>query len=398
MLKKVIGIAVGGLLLAGCGATSDLPAKDEVLGSSYKMIEQEAAKTTVRMYMWGGDDGINAYIDEYVAPKLKKEHQITLKRVPIETADIIQKLRAEKTAGKDTGVIDIVWINGDNFRNAKKDGLLYGDIARVLPNIKQVDAAAQASDSGTKTEGLEAAWGKVQFALHYDQASVAKPPMDLNELKDWVKANPGKFTYPEVTDFTGNAFVRHVMYGVESNETLKNPKSDFKKTWAYLNDLKPYLWKEGKTYPKTLAQLDQLYAKGDVAFTMGFNERRAEQEVASGTFPEETRPLILEEGSIASTHFLSVPFNAPNPKGALVAINELLSADAQLKKYDATHWGDGTSLDLSTLTSTEQQAFKDVPAAKSTPTPDAFEGKVRAELDPEFFEVIRKDWPERVAR
>lgn len=397
MMKQMIGIAATGLFLAGC-ASPAAPVQEKVLGSSYTSIEKDANETTVRMYMWGGDEGINAYIDEYVAPKLKKEHKITLKRVPIETADLIQKLRAEKKAGKKTGVIDVVWINGDNFRNAKKDGLLYGEITKVLPNMKYVDPQAQGSDSGTPTDHLEAAWGKVQYTFHYDQASVAKPPKDLQQLKSWVKQNPGKFTYPEVTDFTGNAFVRHVMYGVESKETLKDPKADFKKTWAYLNELKPYLWKEGKTYPKTLAQLDQLYAKGSVAFTMGFNERRAEQEVKSGTFPKETRPLVLTEGSIASTHFLSIPFNAPNPKGALVTINTLLSPDAQLKKFDGTYWGDGTSLDLTTLSSTEKQAFEDVPAAESTPKPAAFEDKVRAELDPAFFDVIRKDWPERVAR
>ncbi|MCK2157847.1 ABC transporter substrate-binding protein [Exiguobacterium sp. 17-1] len=397
MMKQMIGIAATGLFLAGC-ASPAAPVQEKVLGSSYTSIEKDANETTVRMYMWGGDEGINAYIDEYVAPKLKKEHKITLKRVPIETADLIQKLRAEKKAGKKTGVIDVVWINGDNFRNAKKDGLLYGEITKVLPNMKYVDPQAQGSDSGTPTDHLEAAWGKVQYTFHYDQASVAKPPKDLQQLKSWVKQNPGKFTYPEVTDFTGNAFVRHVMYGVESKETLKDPKADFKKTWAYLNELKPYLWKEGKTYPKTLAQLDQLYAKGSVAFTMGFNERRAEQEVKSGTFPKETRPLVLTEGSIASTHFLSIPFNAPNPNGALVTVNTLLSPDAQLKKFDGTYWGDGTSLDLTTLSSTEKQAFEDVPAAESTPKPAAFEDKVRAELDPAFFDVIRKDWPERVAR
>ncbi|AFS70101.1 MULTISPECIES: ABC transporter substrate-binding protein [Exiguobacterium] len=397
MMKPMIGLAAMGMLLAGC-ASPAAPVQEKVLGSSYTSIEKEANATTVRMYMWGGDEGINAYIDEYVTPKLKKEHQITLERVPIETADLIQKLRAEKKAGKKTGVIDVVWINGDNFRNAKKDGLLYGEITKVLPNMKYVDPQAQGSDSGTATDELEAAWGKVQYTFHYDQGSVANPPKDLQALKSWVKQNPGKFTYPEVTDFTGNAFVRHVMYGVESKETLKNPKADFKKTWAYLNELKPYLWKEGKTYPKTLAQLDQLYAKGTVSFTMGFNERRAEQEVKSGTFPKETRPLILDDGSIASTHFLSIPFNAPNPNGALVTINTLLSAEAQLKKFDATYWGDGTSLDLATLGSDAQMAFENVPAADSTPKPTEFKGKVRAELDPELFDVIRKEWPERVAR
>ena len=398
MKTKAISFLAMGILLAGCGTPATTPEPKNVLGTSYQTIEKEAEKSTVRMYMWGGDDGINAYIDEYVAPRLKKEHNITLERVPIETADIIQKLRAEKQAGKEKGVIDVVWINGDNFLNAKKDDLLYGEITKVLPNMKYVDAAAQSSDSGTKTDGLEAAWGKVQYTLHYDAADVKSPPTDLKALKSWVKENPGRFTYPEVTDFTGNAFVRHVMYGVESNATLKDPKADFKKTWAYLNEIKPYLWKKGKTYPKTLAQLDQLYAKGSVDFTMGFNERRAEQEVKSGTFPKQTRPIVLKDGSIASTHFLSVPFNAPNPKGALVAINTLLSPEAQLKKYEATYWGDGTSLDLSTLDTAEQKQFAEVPAAASTPKPSVFEGKVRTELDPSIFEMIRKEWPSRVAR
>ncbi|MCY1691799.1 extracellular solute-binding protein [Exiguobacterium sp. SL14] len=127
-------------MLVGCGTLTTTPEPKNVLGTSYQSIEKEAEKSTVRMYMWGGDDGINAYIDEYVAPRLKKEHNITLERVPIETADIIQKLRAEKQAGKEKGVIDVVWINGDNFLNAKKDDLLYGEITKVLPNMKYVDA------------------------------------------------------------------------------------------------------------------------------------------------------------------------------------------------------------------------------------------------------------------
>ncbi len=377
------------LFLAGC-TSEDARPKEDVLETPFASLEQDAEGTVVRLYMWGGDEGINEYVDRFVTPFLKKRHDITLERVPIDTQDIIQKLRVEKKADKEVGVIDVVWINGDNFKNAKREGLLYGDFVDILPNRKLLDDTLN-NDAGIAIDGLEAAFGKVQFVMHYDADRVKDVPQNLNELADWIAENPGRFTYPEAADFTGNAFIRHVMLRHEGTET-------FEQAWAYLNDIEPNLWKSGKTYPKTLAQLDRLYANGDVWMTMGFNERRAEQEVAKGVFPKETRALVLEEGSIASTHFLSVPFNAPNPSGAFVVINELLSPKAQLAKYESTYWGDGTSLDLDKLSDLEREAFLNVKAASSTPRASDLEGKVAKEMEPDVFERIRSEWPEYVAR
>jgi len=377
------------LLLAGCASEDVIPKKD-VLETPFAALEQAAEGTIVRLYMWGGDEGVNEYVDRFVTPLLKERHDITLERIPIDTQDIIQKLRVEKKADKEVGVIDVVWINGDNFKNAKREGLLYGDFIDMLPNQKLLDDRLD-TDAGIKTDGLEAAFGKVQFVLHYDADRIKDVPQNLDELAEWIAENPGRFTYPEAADFTGNAFIRHVMLRKEGTGT-------FEQASAYLNDIEPNLWKSGKTYPKTLAQLDRLYAKGDVWMTMGFNERRAEQEVAKGVFPKETRALVLEEGSIASTHFLSVPFNAPNPGGAFVVINELLSPEAQLAKYESTYWGDGTSLDLDKLSVSERDAFLNVKAASSTPPASDFEGKVVQEMNPDVFERIRREWPEYVAR
>lgn len=64
---------------------------------------------TVTIYMWGGSDSINEYIDKWVAPKLKEEKGIELKRVPINSPkDIINKLITEKQAGKEKGSADII--------------------------------------------------------------------------------------------------------------------------------------------------------------------------------------------------------------------------------------------------------------------------------------------------
>ena len=63
-------------------------------------------------------------------------------------------------------------------------------------------------------QGYEAPYGRAQFVLEYDSAKVPNPPKNFAELKDWVKKNPGKFTYPKPPDFTGSAFIRQAFYAV----------------------------------------------------------------------------------------------------------------------------------------------------------------------------------------
>lgn len=158
----------------------------------------------------------------------------------------------------------------------------------------------------------------------------------------------------------------------------------------------PNLWKQGETYPKSLAQLDQLYANGDVWMTMGFNERRAEAEVNAGVFPDSTRALVLDH-SIASTHFLAVPFNAPNPNGAIVVINELLAPEVQLMKQQDTYWGDGTSLDLEKLDEGDREAFLALDAGRTYPDPERLSERQVPDYGPNVIDLVREGWT-RVAR
>jgi ABC-type uncharacterized transport system YnjBCD substrate-binding protein len=44
------------------------------------------------------------------------------------------------------------------------------------------------------------------------QRPPADPPRTIPDLVEWIKANPGQFTYAAPPDFTGSAFVRHVCY------------------------------------------------------------------------------------------------------------------------------------------------------------------------------------------
>ena len=62
---------------------------------------------------------------------------MTLNRVPIDnTAGAVNKVLNEKAAGKDGGgSIDLIWINGQNFRTLKDAGLLYGCLPILPPGM-----------------------------------------------------------------------------------------------------------------------------------------------------------------------------------------------------------------------------------------------------------------------
>lgn len=376
--------------LAGCGSESSVSFSD-----SFEDAVSASEQTTVNFYLWGGDEGINRYLDDFVAPRLQERYGIELNRVPMDTAEFVRQLSLDKKADRKQGSIDLVWINGDNFRNAREAGLLRDGLPKRVPNADLLNETAQQSDAGTPTDGLELAWGNVQFVLHYDAAKVAEPPSTFEELRRWTEDNPGRFTYPEVTDFTGNAFIRHLLvarYGTGLSDGTEIEDA----FWDELTSWGPYLWKEGRTYPPTLEQLDQLYASGDIWMTMGFNERRAEAEVREGVFPKETKALVLDH-SIASTHFLAIPFNAPNPDGALVVMNELLSPEAQRVKQSAEYWGDGTSLDLSKLSDREQAEFEALEAGTTYPDPDLLRERAVPDYGPAIIDAVREEWP-RVVR
>lgn len=399
MAKQALFLAAALILfLAACGDPAASQPGQDALSMEWDEIEKGSRGTEVHMYMWGGDEGINRYIDEFAAPQLKEKHDIKLIRHPMNTEDFMSKLMTEKKANKTKGTIDIIWINGENFRNAKDNDLLIGSFTDKLPNYNRyVDKTLPyvVQDMGVDIEGMEAPWGKVQFVFHYNSDRVDVPPTTFGDLAQWIQSHPGQFTYPAADDFTGNAFVRHLMYEFASNRLSEFDEFDDQgeKIWNYLNEIKPDLWRKGETYPGSLSELDRLYSHGEVAFTMGFNEGRVSSLIEDGTFPDSTKSFVIEPGSIGNAHYLSIPFNSPNASGALAAINFLLSPDAQIAKADPALWGEGTILDLEKLNEQQMKDLEDF-TGTSVVTPQ----DVLQELHTDYTDWIRENWEDEVVR
>ncbi|PTX64723.1 putative spermidine/putrescine transport system substrate-binding protein [Melghirimyces profundicolus] len=398
------------LVLGGCmGPSEGTTFSRSLLKKPWEEVVKQAKGTDIRLYMWGGDESINRYIDEWAAPRLKKQYGVKLERVPVsDTQDIINKLLTEKQAGKNKGTVDLIWINGENFHTAKEQKLLWGAFADRIPNVKRYvnrETPDIRLDFGEETQGLEVPWGKAQFVFIYDRNKVKNPPKSMAELKEWVRNHPGKFTYPAPPDFTGSAFVRqalfettggHKQYVRGMEDERFNRKAE--KLWAYLNDLEPYLWREGKTYPESLAKLDQLYANGEVWMTMGYDAARAAGEIRKGRFPESTRTFVLDQGTLSNTHYLSIPFNAPNPAGAMVATHFLLSPDAQLTKMDPDHWGEDMALDPERLSKEDQARLKNMDRGEAILPSDKLAKHRIPEVPASVVNQLEKGWKSHVAK
>ncbi len=404
------------LIVAGCSAkeeskdTTDKKGKStadvSVLDKDWKEIVSDAKGSTVNFYLWGGDEGINRYIDEYIAPQLKKEYDITLKRQPMDAVEFINKLVVEKQAKNNEGVMDVLWINGENFKTAKEKDLLLGPITNVLPNFQEyvdADSPDVQYDFGFPTEGYEAPWGKVQFVFTYDSSKIENPPRSLAELEQWVKENPGKFTYPAPPDFTGSAFIRHMLNETSDDYSAylngfdqKLIEKEAKGVWAALNRMKPYLWREGTSYPQSIAQLDQLYKNGEVWMTMGYDEAGTSNYIKSGEFPESSKTFVLEKGTLANTHFLAIPYNAPNKDAAMVVVNHFLSTDAQLKKMELQYWGENTTLTIDRLPEEAKQRLEKIDRGPATLTQEELSEHRLPELSAEYVEWLERGWIENV--
>lgn len=334
------------------GTTTEAPAGNTPFDapgfSTWEEVLAAADGTTVNWFMWGGSDTINTNVDNDIGAVVKERFNITLNRVPADAADFVNQVLDEAAAGKDEGgSIDLMWINGENFATLKQADLMYGPWSESLPNAIYVDWTdpAIANDFGVPVEGLESPWGHAQFVMEYDTAFVDDAPTTFEDLRTWIKENPGRFTYPAIPDFTGSVFIRHLFYWAAGGP--EPFLGDFDQAvydeyapavWEYLNDIEPDLWRGGDTYPEGTAMGD-LMANQEIHFNMTYDPARASTNIAAGTYPESIRTFVFDTGTLSNNNYVGIPFNASNPAGAMVIANYILSPEFQLVMADPDQWG-----------------------------------------------------------
>ena len=410
-MNKIIKKLSLGVFLASSVSLSPLANADtadgaSLMNKSWDQIVETAKGGEVNWFLWGGADHINQYVTEYVGGVLKDQYDITLNRVPLtDTAAAVNTVLSEKESGvNDKGTVDMIWINGENFKTMKQGDMAWCGYLDKLPNNKLVNWNNQAiaNDFGVPVDGCESPWNRAHSVFAYDTATMEKPPMSIGELIEWIKANPGMFTYPAPPDFTGSAFVRHVFYYAAGGaENLLGPFDQAKydaaasKAWKILNDLEPFLWREGKTYPANPSALTQLFANTEIAIYFNYNPANIAKEVTNGVFPETVRTYRMDDGNIGNTNYTIIPYNSPNKAAALVLQNVLLSGEAQLEKAKPEVWGTNPGIEMDSTASAILAAFNAIEKHPAAIPMDNTDGAL-PELQGGWIKAIEKGWIENV--
>ena len=237
----------------------------------------------------------------------------------------------------------------------------------------------------------------------YNGNKVSKTPSSAKELLQFAKENPGKFTYPAPPDFTASAFVRNIIYDIVGYDKIAAAKPDkesvekvIQPAMDYLKQLKPYLWNNGKTYPATIAQLDNMYADNQLLMSMSYTPNSIPGKVKSGEYPKGTQSFIFDKGTIGNTHFLSIPFNSPNKSGAMAVINAIITVEAQATKYNPEGWGDLPVLDNSKLSAEEKKTFADIKLGEGVIPQEKLLNHRIPEIPGQLVPIIEKIWSEQI--
>ncbi|UNP87452.1 ABC transporter substrate-binding protein [Aeromonas encheleia] len=357
---------------------------------------QQAEGQTVYFNAWGGSPEINAYL-LWAGQELKRQYKVNLVQVKVDDiAQSVSQLLANKRAGKSNGgPIDLLWVNGENFKALKEQGLLGDPFSPSLPNMALVDRRLPVTEDFTlPVEGLEAPWGIGQLNLMVNGDEVSTPPRSAAALLDWARAHPGRFTYPKPPQFHGSSFLKQILLELTADPApLYREATDAEFTrlsaplWTWLDALHPALWRKGRLFPTSAAETKQLLDDNELAMAISFNPGEAQSSVQNGTLPPTVRAVAMSKGALTNSHFLAIPFNASARAGAMVAANFLLSPAAQTRKADPAFWGDPSVLDPARLGA--------APSASAGPQ---LRFKAVAEPHPSWQLRLEAAWAERYGR
>ena len=365
-------------------------------------VVEKARGETVYFNAWGGSEPINDYL-LWAASEVEARYGIHVKHVKVsDIGDVVGRILAEKSVGRvENGSVDLIWINGENFKAMKKNNLLAPAYSQQLPNYRLVDIEHKQSnlyDFTTPVDNLEVPWGMAQLVFMYDSTEIATPPTSMDELLVFLQEHPGRFTYPAPPAFHGTTFLKQILLEkVADHSILSEPVSqaEFDRLtqplWQYLDSLHPLMWRQGRTFTRNASELITLLDNREVLIAFTFNPNEASRAIEDGELPDSVRTYVHKGGTIGNSHFVAVPFNSSAKEAAMVFANFLISTEAQARKSDPAIWGDTTVLNMEKLSPAGKILFDSIPLGVATLGPQQL-GSTYPEPHGSWVDMLEKAW------
>nr|WP_297274937.1 extracellular solute-binding protein [uncultured Agathobaculum sp.] len=328
-MKRFCSMLLAGALMAtvltGCGGGSDS-------GTS------EGGKTTVTLWATGSDNVRTIFEtltkdfnenSEY-AGQYEAELQFMLSGTGAQTlADMVAA--AAKANQTDTDY-DLIDLSGDDLSKIISQ---IGEESFVkLDDTKIPNAASVEAESTVATDYVQPYRGTTVI-LAYDSEAVPNPPKTMDELVEWIKANPGRFAYNTPgTGGAGDSFVRTAVYNFMPEEAITSDDPKWEEQWdegfEFLASIHPYMYQSGGSvvYPnKNQGTLD-LLNQGEIDMCINWADMVLSQR-AQGAIKDTIKITQIEPALTGSLQTLAIPTFGSNEDGAYAFIDYMLSPEAQ---------------------------------------------------------------------
>ena len=328
-MKRFCSMLLAGALMAtvltGCGGGSDS-------GTS------EGGKTTVTLWATGSDNVRTIFEtltkdfnenSEY-AGQYEAELQFMLSGTGAQTlADMVAA--AAKANQTDTDY-DLIDLSGDDLSKIVSQ---IGEESFVkLDDTKIPNAASVEAESTVATDYVQPYRGTTVI-LAYDSEAVPNPPKTMDELVEWIKANPGRFAYNTPgTGGAGDSFVRTAVYNFMPEEAITSDDPKWEEQWdegfEFLASIHPYMYQSGGSvvYPnKNQGTLD-LLNQGEIDMCINWADMVLSQR-AQGAIKDTIKITQIDPALTGSLQTLAIPTFGSNEDGAYAFIDYMLSPEAQ---------------------------------------------------------------------
>ncbi len=227
---------------------------------------------------------------------------------------------------------DLVDLSGDDL---SKIVSLIGEEALVkLDDAKLPNAGRVAAQSTVAADYVQPYRGTTVI-LAYDSEKVANPPKTMDELTEWIKANPGRFAYNAPgTGGAGDSFARTSVYNYLPDEAITSDDPKWEEDWGegfdYLKEIHPYMYSSGGSvvYPnKNQGTLD-LLNQGEIDMCPNWADMVLSQR-AEGTLKDTIKIAQIDPAFTGSLQSLAIPTFGSNEDGAYAFMDYMLTDEAQ---------------------------------------------------------------------
>lgn len=357
MIKRAKWLALWiGILamLTGCTKLPEVGTAD-VTPNEWQLILDSSKKTTINVYHDYSDPLAKTWMDIVMVPYMEETLGMKVVLNSLNVSEMLPKLQDEKLNEIAIGNADLLILTKKGFGQLKDAGVLYGPYSNKLPNAAMNMVAESYENTwldGRSIDHMATQIGKNQLVLFFDEDQMETPPQTLSELKDFIVANPGKFTFPSLDTAEGQAFVNTLAATLcdqkklyEMDLSAAQQQALFAPVSSFLRDIRPYMWMEGKQLPKNAEELDRLFKEGQISFGMSLDQNHATSMVKEEKYPDGAKAFVLSSGTTGFGQYAVIPFNSANKSGAMALVNELLSGTMQGSKYNPKNWGNLPSVD-----------------------------------------------------